>query len=101
MKRDNKRLDDLEARLFSAYRSADHPAASADRLESVMREIRRRGAVETANGVGLQAGLFAWRFSAAACVVALLLLAYVLSNGVIDYQELAMRFLENPIDFMI
>ncbi len=101
MKRNKERLDELESRLFSAYRSGDFRAAHAARNESVMREIRRMGPVEAPNGAQLQIGRFAWRFSAAACVIALLLLAYVFSNGFVDYQELAMRFLENPIDFMI
>jgi hypothetical protein len=101
MKRNRKKLDELESRLFSAYRSRDDRALPAESRESVMREIRRMGAVEASNGVQLQVGRFAWRFSAAACIVALLLLAYVFSNGFIDYQELAMRYLENPIDFIM
>jgi len=101
MKRNKERLDELESRLFSAYRSGEYGAANPDRRESVMREIRRMGAVEAPNGAQLRIERFAWRFSAAACLVALLLLAYVFSNGFVDYQELAMRFLENPIEFMI
>jgi hypothetical protein len=101
MKRNRKELDELESRLFSAYRSADCRAMDASSRESVMRAIRRMGAAEASNGVQMQIGRFAWRFSAAACVVALLLLAYVFSNGFIDYQDLAMRYLENPIDFII
>jgi hypothetical protein len=101
MKRNRKKLDELESRLFSAYRSGDYQALHAGSRESVMHEIRRMGAVEAQNGVQLQIGRFAWRFSAAACIVALLLLAYVFSNGFVDYQELAIRYLENPIDFII
>ena len=101
MKRNRKKLDELESRLFSAYRAREYQAADAGWRESVMREIRRMGAVEAPNGVQLQIGRFAWRFSAAACFVALLLLAYVFSNGFVDYQELAMRYLENPMDFII
>jgi hypothetical protein len=101
MNGNRKRLEELESRLFSAYRSADVPAFDEDRRGSAMREIRRRGAVEPENGVEAQVGRFAWRFSAAACIVALLLLAYVFSNGFVDYQELAMRFLANPVDFII
>ena len=101
MKRNREKLDELESRLFSAYRSAGFQAMDAGRRESAMREIRRMGAVEAPNGVQMQIGRFAWRLSAAACIVALLLLAYVFSNGFVDYQELAMRYLENPIDFII
>lgn len=101
MKRNKEKLDELESRLFSAYRSGDKRAARTGWHESVMRDIRRMGAVEAPNGVQLQIGRFAWRFSAAACIVALLLLAYMFSNGFVDYRELAMRYIENPIDFMI
>ena len=101
MKRNRRKLDELESRLYSSYRSQERRAAHAGWRESVMREIRRRGTVESSNGVQLQIGRFAWRFSAAACVVALLLLAYVFSNGFVDYQDLAMRYLENPIEFII
>ena len=101
MKRNRKKLEELESRLFSAYRARDCQGVTAESRESVMREIRRMGAVEASNGVQLQIGRFAWRFSAVGCVIALLLLAYVFSNGFVDYQELAMRYLENPIDFII
>jgi hypothetical protein len=101
MKRNREKLDDLESRLFSAYRSGDYQAPRSGWRESAMREIRGMGAVETPNGVQQQIGRFAWRFSAAACVIALLLLAYVFSNGFVDYQELAIRYLANPIEFMI
>jgi len=66
-----------------------------------LREIRALDATETPNGVQAQIGRFAWRFSAAACFIALMLLAYVYSNGFVDYQELAQRFLEDPIEFII
>lgn len=101
MKRNREKLDMLESRLFSAYRSGNYQAADTGWRESVMREIRRGGAAEASNGVQLQVGRFAWRFSAAACIVALLLLAYIFSNGFVDYGELAMRYLENPMDFII
>jgi hypothetical protein len=42
-----------------------------------------------------------WRFSMAAVFVALVLLAYVLSSGFVDYQDLAMQYLANPMDFII
>ncbi len=101
MKRNEKKLDDLESRLFSAYRSREYRETDAGWRESAMREIRGLGAAETPDGVQAQIGRFAWRFSAAACVIAALLLGYVFSSGFVDYQELAMRFLENPIEFII
>jgi len=101
MKRNRKKLDEFESRLFSAYRARDYQGVTAESRESVMRAVRRLGAAEASNGVQLQIGRFAWRLSAAAGVVALLLLAYVVSSGFVDYQELAIRYLENPIDFII
>lgn len=101
MKRTRKNLDELEARLFSAYRAREYSETDADWRGSVMRTIRGLDAAEAPNGVQARIGRFAWRFSAAACLIALLLLVYVFSSGIVDYQELAMRYLENPIDFMI
>jgi len=101
MKRDKRKLDELESRLFVAYRERDDGGTDGGWRESAMREIRALGAAETPNGVQAQIGRFAWRFSAAACVIALMLLAYVYSNGFVDYQELAQRFLEYPIEFII
>lgn len=101
MKRNKGKLDELESLLFSAYRSREYEAMRTGWRESVMHEIRRMGKVEEPSGIQARIGRFAWRFSAAACIVALLLLAYVFSNGFVDYQELAMRYLENPIDFII
>jgi len=101
MKKRTRMIDELEKRLIRAYRAQESPAPGAPWQESVMSEIRRRGAFRAAaNGQALFSR-FAWRFSAAACLIALLLLAYIYSNGFVDYQELAMRYLENPMDFII
>jgi hypothetical protein len=101
MKRNERRIDDLETRLFDAYRAGEYRTPGAGWRESVMREIRRRGRLDERAAVRQQIGRFAWRLSAVAAVVALLLLAYVFSSGFVDYQELAIRYLENPIEFII
>ncbi len=101
MKRTSGRIDDLESRLYAACRSRECPPPAGDWRGAAMREIRRAGAVDAAADDRQRVGRFAWRFSAAACLIALILLAYVYTNGFFDYQELAMRFLEDPIDFII
>ena len=101
MKRNTGRIDDLERRLYAAHRSQECPPVRGDWRSAVMREVRLAGDADAAGEDRLRVGRFAWRFSAAACFIALILLAYVYSSGFVDYQELAMRFLEDPIDFII
>jgi hypothetical protein len=101
MKRNTGRIDDLERRLYAAHWSRECPPLRGNWRDAVMREIRLAGVADSAGADRLLIGRFAWRFSAAACLVALLLLAYVFSSGFVDYQELAMRFFENPIEFII
>jgi hypothetical protein len=101
MKTPKKMLDEVEKYLFFAFRDGDDLRPGADWQESVMNDIFDLGVVEGSRGAQVLFGRFAWRLSAAACFIALLLLAYVMSTGVVDYQELAMRFLDNPIDFII
>jgi len=101
MRTSKKKVDDIERHLFAAFRSQESAMPDADWQESVMGEIRRLGAIESALDDRVLFGRFAWRFSVAACLVALVLLAYVFSSGLVDYQDLAMRYLENPIDFII
>jgi hypothetical protein len=101
MKRQGKRVDALEKLLVSAYRDVGevHPSSGWD--EAVLARIRTLGPIESAvNGQAL-VGRFVWRFAAAASLVAIVLLVYLFSSGVVDYQDLAVRFLENPIDFLI
>jgi hypothetical protein len=97
----NKSIDDLEKLLFSAYRARQEAAPGAGWRQSVMREIHLLGARETAGNDGALFGRFAWRFAAAAGLVALILLAYVFSSGFVDYQQLALQYFQNPIDFII
>jgi hypothetical protein len=101
MKRNKKRIEDLERYLFAAQRALDAPPPGPGWRESVMSEIRRLGGVEErGNGEAAFSG-FAWRFAMVTGIVALILLAYIYSNGFVDYQELATRYLENPLDFII
>jgi hypothetical protein len=102
MKVHKDKIVELERRLFFAYRAEQSLVPGTGWQESVMDDVRRLRIGEAGGGdrvVKLEN--FAWRFSIAACFVALLLLAYVLSTGIVDYQELAMRYLENPVDFII
>ena len=96
-----RKLDELEKRLYAACRGPAGIMPGAGWREAVMDEIRLRGASETGERARAFFVRFAWRFSAAACLVALALLAYMFANGFVDYQDLAMRYLENPIDFII
>ncbi len=101
MKGHTRKLEELEKGLLSAYRAQEDPKPGALWRESVMGELRRLGPLEVEGNEEVLFGRLAWRFSAAAVFVALILLVYMLSNGFVDYQDLAMRYLENPMDFII
>ena len=101
MKAKNKSIDGLEKLLFTAYRTRQELTPGVGWRAPVMREIRLLGAHETASNDGALFGRFAWRFAAAAGLVALVLLVYVYSSGFVDYQQLALQYFQNPIDFII
>jgi hypothetical protein len=101
MNRHKSKVDELERRLYSAYGSPGGVALGAGWRQSVMREIRARSASQPAERAQAFVVGLAWRLSAAAGLVAILLLVYIVANGLVDYQDLAMRYLENPIDFLI
>ena len=101
MKAKKKSVDDLEKLLFSAYRTRQEAAPDAGWRKSVMREIHLLGAHEAESNDGALFGRFAWRFAAAAGLIALILLVYIFSSGVVDYQQLALQYFQNPIDFII
>jgi len=96
-----KSVDDLEKLLFSTYRMRQEATPGAGWRKSVMREIHLLGAHEAESNDGALFGRFAWRFAAAAGLIALVLLAYVFSSGFVDYQQLALQYFQNPIDFII
>jgi hypothetical protein len=66
-----------------------------------MADIRRRALWSAGTGRQMFAGRFAWRLSAVAACVALALLIYAMRTGFVDYEELAMQFLEDPVGFLI
>jgi len=101
MKAKKKSIDGLEKLFFSAYRTRQEAAPGAGWRKSVMREIHLLGAHEAESNDGALFGRFAWRFAAAAGLIALILLVYIFSSGVVDYQQLALQYFQNPIDFII
>ena len=102
MRRDKKKLDELEELLFRSHRSKDSVEAGDAWRASVMEEIRALGYAETGKSEERAwTNRFVWRFSIAAGLVAILLLAYTLSTGFIDYSELAMMFIEEPAEFFM
>lgn len=102
MKPPRKMIDELEAYLFSACRAQEEEVVPGDGWrESVMSEIRGRGVIAAEGDDQVFVGRLAWRMAAGAGVIAVILFIYLFSNGVVNYEDLAMRFLENPIDFII
>jgi hypothetical protein len=101
MKRNRKRIEDFESRLFSAHRALEAPPPGPGWRESVMSEIHRFGALEERGDGEAAFSSFAWRFAMVTGIVALILLVYIYSNGFVDYQEIAARYLANPLDFII
>lgn len=98
--RKNK-IDELEKALFRAHRNREKIPTSETWRKAVMSDIRNLGALRK-EYVSLDLfGVLAWRFSAAACFAALILLVYIFATGFIDYHELAMQFLEDPLSYIL
>ncbi len=98
--RKNK-LNELENTLFLAHRKKKEITVSEGWQKSVMNDIRNMETL-TEERVPLELfSRFAWRFSAAAIFAVSILLIYVSTTGFIDYQELAMQFLENPLSYIL
>ena len=101
MIRNKIKIEDLERYLFAAHRALEAPPPGPGWRESVMSEIRGFGAFEERGNGEAAFSNFAWRFALVTGIVALILLAYIHSNGFVDYRELAARYLDNPLDFII
>lgn len=95
------RLDRLERALYAARREL--PAAGPEPAwrTGLARELRRRAIAGAADAGEALMERFAWRLSAIAATVAIALLVYVLASGIVDYTEIASRFLDDPAGFMI
>lgn len=96
------RLDRLERALYAARRELPAAEPGPAWRMGLANAIRRR----TPGGRPGDAGYalmerFAWRLSAVAAAVAIALLVYVLASGVVDYADVASRFLDDPASFMI
>lgn len=98
-----KEMYSLERALFDAARSSRRKLVqpSSQWQENLMADLRRfsKAPFYQENGDFLRR--FALRLSVAAAIVALLLLVYTAAYGLIDYEELAMMFLEDPARFLI
>jgi uncharacterized membrane protein len=100
IRRKNK-LEKLEKALFETHRTGETLEVSKGWHESVMQDIRNPAILTEERDILTQLGGLAWRFSAAACLAALILLVFVLSTGFIDYQELALQFIEDPLSYIM
>jgi hypothetical protein len=94
-------IDELEKRLFSAYREHEQVPPGDAWRQSLMDDLRRLGPLSFETNGEAAFGRLAWKFSTAAVFIAIVLLVYMLSSGFVDYQDLAMQYIANPIDFII
>jgi hypothetical protein len=101
MKKRARMIDELEERLFSGYRAQECVPRGDGWRRPVMSELHRLGPLAVGGNGEAAFGRLAWKFSTAAVFIALLLLVYMLSNGFVDYQDLAVQYLANPMDFII
>ncbi len=95
------KLEELEKVLFAARRGEDEITVGEDWQQSVMNDVRAMGEPAEAGLSFEMLGRFAWRFSTAALLAALILLIYVYATGFINYQELAMHFIEDPLSCIL
>jgi len=103
MKAKKETIEAVERSLIAARRrSGQEPAPPGERWRAgVMTEVRRRSLLRAGTDRETFAARFAWRLSAVAACVALALLIYAMREGLVDYEELAMQFLEDPVGFLI
>jgi hypothetical protein len=92
-----KKITELEAMLFRAHRAARAVSARAAWQASLMSDIGMLGALRPESDSVAAYNRVAWRFLAAACVVALILFIYAYTNGVVDNGELATNLLQEPL----
>lgn len=95
------RLDRLERALYAARRELPPAEPGPAWRTGLTNELRRRATAGAADGREALMERFAWRLSAVAAAVAIALLVYVLASGVVDYADVASRFLDDPASFMI
>ena len=97
-----KAVEAFERALFEAGRRRPAAAVAGERWRAaLMADIRRRSPRRLEAEEQTFAARLAWRLSAAAACAALALLIYAMKAGFVDYEELAMRFLEDPVRFLI
>ncbi len=103
MKAKKETVEAIERSLFAARRRrGPEPAVPGEGWRAnVMAEVRRRALMRAGTNRETFAARFAWRLSAVAACVALVLLIYAMREGFVDYEELAVRFLEDPVGFLI
>lgn len=96
-------MQKLEAALKAAYRQKE---ATPDQIGgqwqmNVMRDIRRLTPFSRTADSMLLFNRFVWRFAATACMITLLLSAYIGVTGFDPTEELINFLLGNPVEFSI
>ena len=94
IKKDNDRLDRL---LADGWRNPGGLVPGDDWKAGVMSEIR---STEMESAVTNGFSRIVLRISIAAAVTAIALVAWTLSSGLVTYQDLAMKFLEDPASML-
>jgi hypothetical protein len=98
MKPRTDQIDKIEAAFRAAHGQEIAVSVSPAWEEKVMRAVRRLN-VQPAGGIlDLEAlGHLVWRFAAATCLVALILMAYTMAGDPGGTSEVARLFFEDPL----
>jgi len=88
---------------IKAFQIAYHEKENHDIHEewqaNVMRHIMKLGHLKSKTDYIMLFDRFVWRFAAAACIMAIILSAYLFQTGFQPEYEIAELFMDNPIEF--
>ncbi len=101
MKPRKESLEALERTLFAERRGRGRITPGGQWRAAVMTDVRGRSLAMSGATQEAFVARFAWRLSAIAACAAIALLIYALNQGFVDYGDLAMRFLEDPVGFLM
>ena len=98
MKPRTDQIDKMEAAFRAAHGRETPVSVSSAWDEKVMRSVRRLRVQPTGGILDWEAlGRVVWRFAAATCTIALILMAYVMAGDPGGTTEVARLFFEDPL----
>ncbi|MBN2185478.1 MAG: hypothetical protein JW746_09135 [Candidatus Krumholzibacteriota bacterium] len=101
MRSRKEKLDILEKRLVSSWKTGEAVSVGSGWQADIMREIRLSGIPGGKMDIFEDQGRLIWRFSMVAAGFTLFFLLYALTNDIMPYRDLALLFLDDPAGFIL